>query len=95
MPELHIIDARMLQLIDVLKNAGIIKFKEEFYKTVGVRRQNITEIKSCKRTFTPAQIRAVGVAYNVSADWIMGFTDELFRKVATRNPLPVARFSKN
>lgn len=78
---LKVTDERMLELIDILKDAGIVRFKVDFYNTLGIMRQNVREIQKGIRSFTPEQIRIACVTYNIDANWVFGITDTVFRKV--------------
>lgn len=73
-------DARMLQLIDILKQRGIIRFTSDFAKVLNMSRGNIVNIKDGRQSFTAAHIFKVCELYGVSADWIGGFSEEVFRK---------------
>lgn len=79
---LSTIDTNMLRLADLLKEAGIIRFKGEFYETLGMKRQNIYEVKKGIRGFTVEQIECACRAYHVRPDWIFGFTDKVFIRAA-------------
>lgn len=78
MPELLPHDANMLKLIDLLKEAGMIRYREEFYETIGVNRQYIAGVRNGTRYFTAEQIGKTCKAYKVRADWIYGITAAMF-----------------
>jgi ABC-type metal ion transport system substrate-binding protein len=73
-------DTNMLRLIDILKDAGIIRFREEFYQAVGVNRQYVNDVKKGTRHFTVQQIERAYLAYGVRPDFIFGVTDKVFLK---------------
>jgi hypothetical protein len=78
MEELTIWDKKMLQLPNLLKEADIIKFKQEFYEVIGIDRQYIRGIKKGIRHFTAEQIGRTCKAYGIRADWIFGLTSAMF-----------------
>lgn len=81
--KLHITDARMLELIDILKSSGRIRFRQEFCDAVGVLKQNIRNIKlgtpAGNQHFTVVHIANACKEYKVNANWIMGLETEIFR----------------
>lgn len=81
---LSITDTNMLQLPDILKGAGIIRFKEEFYRALGMLRQNVYEVRKGIRGFTPEQIRIACITYGIDANWIIGVTDKVFLKAKVK-----------
>lgn len=75
-------DKRMLQLPDILKDAGIINFKYEFLKTLSMPRQNIFNIKAGTQHFTVKHIEKVCKKYMIDANWIFGLQhDRIFQSV--------------
>src|SRR5690606_17165509 len=83
-PKLHITDARMLELIEILKQSGTIKFRQEFCDALDIHKQLIRQIKIKKQHFTAAHISLVCKIYNVNANWIMGIEDNIFRNTKLR-----------
>jgi hypothetical protein len=72
-------DANMIRLIDILKEARIIRFKEEFYETVGIDRQGVRAVRLGKQRFTLQQVEKAVEAYNVRPDWIFGVSQSVFK----------------
>lgn len=73
------IDARMLQLIDILKQKRIIRFTSDFAEAVGTTRQIIYNIKKGHQRFTIAHIEKACKVYGVDANWILELSEEVFR----------------
>lgn len=74
---LNTADTNMLRLIDLLKEAGMIRFKEEFYSAIGVTRQYITGVQNGSRHFTVEHIEKACKTYGIRADWVFGLTSAL------------------
>lgn len=77
---------QMILLIDILKDLGIIKFDTDFCEAIGLRKQNLYNIRKGKNKFTPDHILNAIKIYNVDANWIFGITDNVFmeNRVQTR-----------
>jgi len=69
----------MLELIEILKHKGIIKFRQEFCDTIGMQKQNIRSVQTGKSRFTVEQIEIVCNTYNVNPSWVFGYSTETFR----------------
>ena len=78
--QLRITDERMLSLPGILKDLGVIDLKIEFYDAIGIRKQNVTGIKSGKQHFTAGQILLACEIFGINANYIFGFSDTKFRK---------------
>lgn len=72
------VDKNMLMLIDILKELKIIKFDADFCRSVGLRKQNLQNIKNGKNHFTIEHIRLACVEYEANANWIIGISDKIF-----------------
>lgn len=72
-------DKRMLQLIDVLKKRGDIRFRKEFCDTIGLLKQNLVNIKKGTQYFTVEHIRKACKEYNINANWVIGLSDQISR----------------
>ena len=78
----------MLELIDLLKLSGKIKFTQEFCDSVGLKKQNLRPIKNGKQHFTPEQIRLACLEYNANANWINDLEENPFR---SRPKMPLTK----
>lgn len=76
--KLSIPDKRMLLLIDLLKDRGTIRFRQEFCDATCVLKQTIVNIRKGTQSFTVAQITAACKAYNVNSNWLLGLSEETF-----------------
>jgi hypothetical protein len=77
---LHITDSRMLELINLLKQNGLVKYKYESFERIGINRQNIRNIQLGTQYFTVTHIENACKYFNVNANWIYGFETNVFRK---------------
>ena len=71
-------DKQMLTLIDILKAHNVIRFNNDFCEAIGLRRQNLTNIKNGINHFTPEHIQKVIETYKVNANWIFGASNTIF-----------------
>ena len=76
--ELSTSDARMLQLISILKTSGKIRFRQEFLNVIEMRKQNFSKIESGNIHFTVKQISIACQHYEVNANWIHGISENIF-----------------
>lgn len=73
-------DQRMLQLIEILKASGRIKFGTEFCEVVGLKKQNLYKIQQGLNHFTLDHVAKAVKEYQVNANWIFGVEEEVFQK---------------
>ena len=77
-------DLKILELIELLKSSGKIRFKKEFYDEIGLKKQNIFWIKNQDNQehqsyhFTAEHIIKICNRYNVNANWIIGIENNVF-----------------
>ena len=76
------IDVRMLQLIDILKEAGTIRFAQEFCDAVGLAKQNLVNIRKGTQYFTREHLQKASESFNVNGNWLLGTSKEVFRQQA-------------
>ena len=77
---MSIYDTRMIQLIKILQTLGTITYQFEFADSLGMHKQALTQIKTGKGGFTPAQILTACKLWKVNANWIFGIEKEVFIK---------------
>lgn len=77
------IDQKIITLIDLLKSRGDLKFSTEFCDTIGIRKQNLYNIKKGSTHFTTEHISKIITNFKVNANWIFGVSDEIFIKSIT------------
>jgi predicted ArsR family transcriptional regulator len=75
--DLTIPDQRMLELIDRLTAAGIIRFRQEFLDVVGFPKQNFVRVEQGRQHFSPEQIARACETYRINANWILGLEDQV------------------
>ena len=76
---MNAIDLRMLELLQILKATGKIRFKKQFCDGVGMLKQNLIRIEKGERHFTQDHIKRAVENFNVNANWIFGVSKELYR----------------
>lgn len=72
------IDQRILQLIEILKDKGRIRFDTDFCRDIGMKKQNLYNIRTGRNYFTPEHIEQIVKVYKVNANWIFGVSEEKF-----------------
>ncbi|UAB85722.1 hypothetical protein INR75_06830 [Zunongwangia sp. SCSIO 43204] len=76
-------DKKMIELIDILKASGKIRFQSEFCRAVDILPQVLNNVKNSTNHFTPVHIENACKKYNINANWIFGLTDEIFTTTNT------------
>lgn len=66
-------------LIEILKTNGTIKYDTDFCESIGLRKQNLYNIRQGKNYFTPEHIEKAIKTYKVNANWIFSVSDRIFR----------------
>lgn len=72
------IDKKILELIDLLKSEGVIKFDTDFAKAAGISKQHLQEIKKGKAHFTTEHVDNFCNNLGINANWIFGLSDEVY-----------------
>lgn len=88
-PTLHITDQRMLQIMDYciankLKGTSTIK---GWCEGVGVSHTNIFNIRKGMQQFSKDHMHRVCLIYNISADYLFGFTNQMMRTQKHLSPI--------
>lgn len=76
---MHTSDKKIIELIEILKSLNIIRFKREFYSSIGFLEQNYVKILQGKAHFTTEHLEKVCKVYNINANWIFGTSENVFR----------------
>jgi hypothetical protein len=84
----EIFDVRMLELIDILKQRGDIRYTKDFCEAIGFSRLNIQNVRNGHQSFTAFNILHACETYNVNANWLYGRSDKVFMDAAMvmKNP---------
>lgn len=72
-------EERIVEFIDVLKDTGKIRFREELFRQTGMKRQYFNLVRSGKNRFTTNHINAIVKHYNLNANWVFGVDSNMFR----------------
>jgi DNA-binding Xre family transcriptional regulator len=80
-------DKRILRLIDFLEFEKKISSTSDFCLSVNMPKQNISKIKKGTGHFTVKNISSICKEYNVNANWILGFENNVFK---TSNSVEIA-----
>jgi DNA-binding Xre family transcriptional regulator len=75
---MHTPDERILRLIDVLIFQKNIQKQNDFLDEIGMKRQNISKVRSGKTHFTVGHIDIICKKYKVNANWIFGMESNVF-----------------
>ena len=76
-------DKKTLEVLEILKARGDIRFENEFCEVIGLKKQNLIKIKNQEETqkenhFTAQQLLKVGEIYKVDMNFLFGFASEPF-----------------
>ena len=93
--KLYIADERMLELSEILQQKGVIRFKQEMWDAIGIKKQTISNIKVNIQHFTVKQIEMACRIYAVNANWIFGLSDTVFRRIPISNSSQTKTTEKN
>lgn len=80
-------DKKMLQLIDILKAKGTIRFDVQFCDVLGLHKSNFVKIKKGTNSFTVEHIEIALTEYKVNANWMFADDEKVFRKQITNKEL--------
>lgn len=64
------IDARIFELIEILKLNGLYTYSRHFCNSIGLPEQNFTKVRAGIKHFTPEHIYNMIHFYNINANWI-------------------------
>lgn len=67
----------MLMLMDHLRSTRVVGSRAEFCDKIGFQRTNLPVIRRGDGSFTVAQVYNAAKVFGVSADWLLGFTDDM------------------
>ncbi len=84
-------DQNILQLIEILKASGKIRYDTEFCESIDLRKQNLVNIKAGRNHFTPEHIEKVIKQYQVNANWIFGVSDKIYSSTNTDSHTEVVK----
>ena len=84
----EIFDVKMLELIDILKQRGDIRYTKDFCDAIEFSRHNIVNIRNGHQSFTALDILHACITYNINANWLYGRSDKIFMDAAMvlKNP---------
>lgn len=74
------IDQRILLLIPILKDLNMIESGTDFATSIGMKKQNLNNIKNGIASFRPNHIKNICKTFNVNANWIFSLQENVFRK---------------
>lgn len=87
---MHDSDKKIFELLDILIQFKIIKYKIQFWRIIDYKMQNLVNVKKGITHFTIPQIVKIAQYYNVNYNWIFG-TDKL---TFNNNDLPIPEYGK-
>jgi len=73
-------EERIIYFIDYLKESGEIKFREDLFQKVGIRRQYYNSVRNGKNRFTTTQILALCKHYPLNANWVFAIEKNMLRQ---------------
>lgn len=82
-------DKIIFELIEHLKELGLITFDYDFCDAIGLKKQNIAPIKKGLAHFTAFHIENICKVYGVNANYIFGFSDKIFLNKSAQKSVQV------
>ncbi|HXS59005.1 MAG TPA: hypothetical protein VN726_22935 [Hanamia sp.] len=73
---LYIVDERILELAEILKEKGKFSFTKGMFDEVGISKQKVNNVKNYGESFTFKQVETICKKFNVDMNWIFGFQHE-------------------
>lgn len=89
--KLPIWNGRMLKLMEYCVKNGISDNQSDWLRAIDIAPPNLNKLKTGERGFTPEQIRAAGVRFNASMEYIFGFSSSMFRKDENKTALDILK----
>lgn len=74
------IDKKILELMTMLLALNLVESESEFSVSIGLKKQNLINIKKGINHFTPIHIENICKIYNVNANWIFETEKNVFKK---------------
>ena len=90
-PPLHTTDKRMLQLLEYCLSNGIEPSARAWCQKIEVNASSISNIRSGLQQFTAQHIENACREYNVNANYIFGYTQNILRDNKKSSPIDVIR----
>lgn len=63
-----------------LKQLGLIEFEKDFCEAIGLKKQNLNNIKNGLTHFTIQHIYKISKEYNANPNYFFGIDENMFRK---------------
>jgi hypothetical protein len=76
-----------LKLFDYAMVNNLAGTQKELCAKIGLKQQNFAEIRNGARSFTSDQLTELLRITGGSADWVYGFSSEMFRPKKTKKPI--------
>lgn len=84
-PVVSIWDQRMLKLMEYCVQDGQAESQYAFLRSIGYASpNNVSKVREGLQGFRPEHFQKAGELYNVSMDWLYGFTNQRARKAEKR-----------
>jgi hypothetical protein len=87
-------DEKLLKMVEILKELKIIRFEADFYKKLGIIKQQYHNIKTRKISFTARQIAIAIDVFDINPNWIFGVSqDKFLKKVSQTQSVVTSAFA--
>ena len=73
------VDARMFTAIEAVKKSKRVRWKKQIYAAMGIHLSNMNHLRKGNTSFTVAQISALCWEYDVSPNFLFGYSKNIFR----------------
>ncbi|WP_298118041.1 helix-turn-helix transcriptional regulator [Flavobacterium sp.] len=74
------VDEKVFLFMNSLMQLGIIEFEKDFAEAIGVKRQNVNNIKNGISHFTTKHIHNISKVFGGNPNYFFGLEENMFRK---------------
>jgi transcriptional regulator with XRE-family HTH domain len=74
------VDEKVFLLIASLKQLGFIEFEKDFCEVIGLKKQNLNNIKNGLTHFTIQHLFNISKKYNANPNYFFGLEENMYRK---------------
>lgn len=78
--KMNIADERMLQVMHWAVSNGKARSEAYFAQSIGLRKQNMHNVKTGYQAFTKDHVLAAAKVYGINLNWLFGLESQMMRK---------------
>jgi transcriptional regulator with XRE-family HTH domain len=78
------VNEKVFNFIQALKSSGRIEFDNDFCEAIGLKKQNLNNIKNGKNFFATKHINQICKVFGANANYFFGTEDNMFRRLKSK-----------